>query len=57
MGPSGFTAWVHTAPWYEASGVLSWGWRPGFASQSKLPPSTMIPPIEVPWPPRYLVAE
>ena len=26
-------------------------------SQSKLPPSTMMPPIEVPWPPIYLVVE
>mgnify|MGYP006057213055 CR=1 FL=1 len=25
--------------------------------QSKFPPSTIIPPIEVPWPPMYLVNE
>ena len=29
----------------------------GEAAQSKLPPSTTTPPIEVPWPPIHLVAE
>src|SRR5690606_32366375 len=28
-----------------------------FWNQSKVPPSTMIPPIELPWPPMYVVAE
>jgi hypothetical protein len=31
------------------------GKRSAWASQSKLPPSTMMPPIELPWPPMYLV--
>ncbi len=31
--------------------MLSAGWRSGNFSQSKLPPSTIMPPIEVPWPP------
>ena len=29
----------------------------GFFVQSKLPPSTIIPPIELPWPPIHLVKE
>ena len=29
----------------------------GMASQSKVPASTITPPIEVPWPPIYLVVE
>ena len=37
--------------------MFSAGWRAGLASQSKLPPSMMTPPIEVPWPPIYLVVE
>ena len=37
--------------------MFSSGWRDGCASQSKLPPSITTPPIEVPWPPMYFVAE
>ena len=37
--------------------MFSPGWRPGWAAQSKLPPSTITPAIALPWPPRYLVAE
>ena len=38
------------------SGSTKSGNRPE-AAQSKLPPSTMMPPMEVPWPPMNLVAE
>ena len=33
------------------------GKRSAWAAQSKFPASTMAPPIEVPWPPMYLVVE
>ena len=33
------------------------GWRSACAAQSKLPPSMMMPPMLVPWPPMYLVVE
>ena len=48
IGPKGFTASVHTAPPYEGSGEFNAGCLSGKASQSKLPLSTIIPPIEVP---------
>jgi len=37
--------------------VFSIGKRAACFSQSKLPPSTITPPIDVPWPPTYFVVE
>ena len=53
-------AWLPRAcqywrPWYDWSGSVNIGWRP--APQSNVPPSTITPPIEVPWPPMNFVAE
>ena len=48
IGPKGLTASVQIAPPYEGSGVFNAGCLSGTASQSKLPLSTIIPPIEVP---------
>ena len=48
IGPKGFTASVQIAPPYDGSGVFSAGCLSGTASQSKLPLSTIIPPIDVP---------
>ena len=42
-------------PRYPADGSVSSGKRP--ADQSNVPPSTITPPIEVPWPPMNFVAE
>ena len=57
IGPKGFTASVHTAPPYDGSGVLSAGCLSGNASQSKFPLSTIMPPMDVPWPPINFVVE
>ena len=50
-----------TPPWYEACGPpISGNLREPsafLASQSKELPSTMTPPMEVPWPPIHLVAD
>ena len=42
-------------PWYPGEGSVKTGNLP--LVQSKFPPSTMMPPMEVPWPPIHLVAE
>ena len=42
-------------PWYPSDGSENWGNFP--LPQLKLPPSTMIPPMEVPCPPIHLVAD
>ena len=57
MGPSGFTASDHTAPEYDGSGSFNAGCLSLKSSQSKSPLSTIIPPIDVPCPPMYLVVE
>ena len=57
MYAAGPSASAHTTPWYEGSGFVSPGKRSAFAVQSKFPESTTMPPIEVPWPPMYFVAE
>ena len=44
---------AYTSPWYEASGSVKFGKRP--LVQSKVPPSTIAPPIAVPCPLRNLV--
>ena len=50
---------LRSTPRRDSSGraVFSSGKRSACSSQSKLPPSTRMPPIEVPWPPIYLVVE
>src|SRR5208337_5691857 len=56
MKASGPNALVYDTPWYDGSGSTKSLKRPD-AAHSNLPPSTMIPPIDVPCPPMYLVAE
>jgi len=41
---------------YDGSGVVNPGNLP-LLVQSKLPPSTISPPMDVPWPPIHFVAE
>ncbi|MNT85622.1 hypothetical protein D3C72_2258090 [compost metagenome] len=48
--------WCSTTPEYSGLGSDSIGNLPE-ADQSKVPPSTMMPPMELPWPPRNFVAE
>jgi hypothetical protein len=43
-------------PWYPSAGCVKMGNLPD-AAQSNLPPSIMMPPMELPCPPIHFVAE
>ena len=48
---------ANTTPWKAGSGSLNIGKRSACSAHGNRPPSTMAPPVVVPWPPTNLVSE